>query len=164
MKKIIVLLLALAMVLSFTACGKKTGPAEETATPAKDAATVKAEEESAFSAEFTDKLYAIQQNYHMGTAGSSLKAATLAAEIMDIFTEHKPSAELIKNCVKEFTETLSGEALTEYPEQIDGVIGASEQINGENGKALLDDCGYTGNGYPWDAEKMAECFAAMKIS
>ena len=148
LKRTILALLALVFLLSCTACGKS-------------AKVEKAEEESAFASYFTDKLYAVSQNYHPGTAGCSLVAATLAAEIMDLFTEYAPSAELIKNCMKEFTETLTDET---FSDSISAIISAAEQLNGENGKDFLDSSGYTGDGYPWNAEKMAECFAAMKLS
>lgn len=151
MKKMLILVLTLAMLLSCSACGKKT---EEP----------RIDPDSSFAADFTDKLYAIQQNYHAGVAGCSLRAAALAGEIMDIFTQSSPSETVIKNAVKEFTETLSGDALSEFPSQIDGIISASEQLTAENGKDLLDSCGYTGSGYPWDADSMAKCFAAMKLS
>lgn len=150
MKKTLILLLVLAMLLSASACGKKQ---EEP----------KIDPNSSFAADFTDKLFAIQQNYHNGVAGCSLTAAALAAEIMDIFTQSSPSEALIKSAVKEFAETLSGDAAAEFPSQIDAIVSAAEQLNAENGKDLLDICGYTGSGYPWNAESMAKCFAAMKL-
>lgn len=158
MKKIMILVLTIAMVLSLAACGAKK--AEE---PAKEAGPVQTEADSSFAADFTDKLYAIQQNYHNGTAGSSLKAAALAAEIMDIFKEANPSVELVAGCLKEFAETLTGEAAAEYPEQLAAIAGAAEQLCSENGKGLLEDCGYNGTGYPWDAEQMTKLFGAMII-
>ena len=151
MKKSILIILAIAMLLSLAACGKKE--AEE---PFIDP-------NSSFAADFTDKLYAIQQNYHPGTAGCSLTAAALAAEIMDIFTEYHPSEKLIRDVVKEFADSLKGDAAAEYPAQIDAVISASEQLNAENGKDLLDSCGYAGSGYPWNAEEMAKYFSAVQI-
>lgn len=117
----------------------------------------------AFAAEFTDLLSDLQQNYHGGTAGCSLRAAAIAAEMMDIFTLHSPSSELIRNTVTEFYGTLSGDAAAEFPSQLEGIVSSSDYITDENGKDLLDSCGYTGQGYPWDAAKMEECFAAVRI-
>lgn len=151
MKQTLILILTLTLLISCSACGKKQ---EEP----------RIDPNSSFAADFTDKLYAIQQNYHSGVAGSSLRAAALAAEVMDIFTQSSPSESLIKDAMKEFAETLSGDAAAEFPSQIDAIISASEQLTAENGKDLLDSCGYVGNGYPWKAESMAKCFAAMKLS
>ena len=144
-KKILVLLLAAAMLLSMTGCTSKKA---------------KAQAESAFAADFTDKLYAVSKNYHPGTAGCSLTAACLAAEIMDIFTQSSPSSDVISAAVKEFADTLTGDEAAEFPEQLAAIVSASEELSGEYGKDLLDSCGYAGTGYPWDFAKMAECFAA----
>ncbi|MDO5444259.1 MAG: hypothetical protein Q4F31_01390 [Eubacteriales bacterium] len=151
MKKIFILTLTLAMLFSCSACGKKE-------------AEPRIDPNSSFAADLTDKLFAIQQNYHSGVAGCSLRAAALAAEVMDIFTQGNPSEALIKDAVKEFAETLSGDAAAEFPSQIDAIIAASELLTAENGKDLLDSCGYTGSGYPWNTDNMAKCFAAMKLS
>ena len=148
MKKTMVLLLAVLLTISAVGCGKNEP---------------KIDPDSSFAADFTDKLYAIQQNYHSGTAGCSLRAAALAAEIMDIFTQSDPSEKLIKNTVKEFAETLSGDEAKEFPSQIDAIIEASDLLTKEDGKGLLDDCGYNGQGYPWNADRMTKCFAAMKL-
>lgn len=159
-QKITVLFLAAAMLLSCTACSlsiKKESAADPSeAVPSFDP-------DAAFAADFTDKLYAVSQDCHPGTAGSSLRAAALAAEMMDIFTQFNPSADVIRSAVKEFAETLTGDAAADFPVQLEAVSGASVSLTAEGGKELLDCCGYAGQGYPWDADAMAACFAAVKL-
>ena len=146
MKKILCVLLALAMVFALCACGKSS--------------KMSAEDESAFCADFTDKLYAISQNYHPGTAGCSLTGAELAAEIMDVFTQFKPTAELVKKAFDEFKSSLDADAQANFTEQLSGIAGAFTSLSGENAEGLLSDCGYTGEG-KWDISALTPLFDAF---
>ncbi|MGM9662356.1 MAG: hypothetical protein ACI3WR_04620 [Oscillospiraceae bacterium] len=122
-----------------------------------------AAEDEAASAdpELTNLLAAISQNYHEGTAGSSLKAAAYAGMLLDWFAENEPERERISASVIDFLSTLEKPALEAFPEQLRSVHEAARELCGEYGGDLLDACGYAPSHYPWDEEQMEECFAAV---
>ena len=117
-----------------------------------------------FAADFTDALYHIQQNCQPGTAGSSLKAACLAAECMDLFTEAQPAPEEVTEILKEFADSLAGDDAELFPEQLENVRSAGEELLGEYAEDLLESCGYESENFPWDAELMTACFDAMTLA
>ena len=174
-KNSFLIVFSVAAMMIFASCGTQKvvpekNPASERSETVQAAAEVAPQEvlpaeasNGTFAAEFTDQLFDMQQNYRGGTAGCSLRAAAIAAKMMDVFTVHSPSSELIRNTVTEFYGTLSGDAAAEFPSQLEDIVSSASGITGENGKDLLDSCGYTGQGYPWDAAKMDECFAAVRI-
>ena len=96
-----------------------------------------------------------------GTAGSSLSAAACAAEMADFFFESGVSPDAVDRSVREMQASLPQDDAQLFEMQLDAVVGAFSNLTAENGKGLLDDCGYAAAHFPWDAENVRNCFVAM---
>ena len=116
-----------------------------------------------FETVFADILADIQKNCEVGTAGSSLKAAALAGKVLDTFAAYKPDTADIQSAVSSYYVSLGSKAKAGFGEQMNAVASAAEQLLGDNGEALLSDCGYQAESYPWDASVMAAYINAMKL-
>lgn len=104
-----------------------------------------------------------QENYHPGTAGSSLTGYAYAARFMDLFTEDNVDGDTVGKAAKSFADTLSSEEQSTLHEQFSGLKNAAEYLlNEENARDLLMDCGYEPLYCPWAAEQMTSCFEAME--
>ena len=123
-----------------------------------------AESEDNFSEVFADELADIQKKCEIGTAGSSLKAAALAGQLLDTFAQYKPNASDIQSAVSSYYISLGSKAKTEFAEQMNLVADIAEQLIGENGEGLLSDCGYEATNYPWDASVMSTYISALRIN
>lgn len=111
--------------------------------------------------ELTNLLGDISQNYHDGTAGSSLKAAVYAGKLLDWFAEKQPERSAVEAAVIDLLSTLEKPALEAFPGQLRSVHEAARELCGPQGGDLLDACGYEPAHYPWDEEEMEERFAAI---
>ncbi|MGM9619809.1 MAG: hypothetical protein ACI3W8_08265 [Oscillospiraceae bacterium] len=111
--------------------------------------------------ELTNLLAAISQNYHVDTAGSSLKAAVYAGTLLDWLAENEPGQEALAASVIDFLSALEKPALEAFPEQLRGVHEAARELCGAHGEELLDSCGYEPAHYPWDEARMEESFAVI---
>lgn len=104
-----------------------------------------------------------QENYHPGTAGSSLTGSAYAARFMDLFTEENVDGDTVGKAAKSFAASLSSEEQSILHEQLSGLKSAAEYLlSEENASELLLDCGYEALYFPWNAEQMTSCFEAME--
>ena len=104
-----------------------------------------------------------QENYHPGTAGSSLTGSAYAARFMDLFTEENVDGDTVGKAAKSFAGSLSSEEQSILHEQLSGLKSAAEYLlSEENASELLLDCGYEALYFPWNAEQMTSCFEAME--
>ena len=117
-----------------------------------------------FDSVFAGLLADIQKNCEVGTAGSSLKGAIYAGKLLDAFVDYKPDAAAVQSAVSSYYISLGSKAKANFGDQMNLVCSQAEQLLGENGEALLSDCGYQAKNYPWDASLMSAYVNAMKIS
>lgn len=106
-------------------------------------------------ARLTQLLTEVDNTMQPGTAGSSLKAAYLAALLLDWSRE----TELDEASIAAITQAAAANARTDQPagfsEKMQSVFSAYELLMTPEGEGLLTDCGYTGSGYPWTEEDAA---------
>lgn len=135
MKRSILCLLA-ALCLCLTACGRTQAPPE---TP------------TLVSPALSAQLNLLRDRVQPGTAGASLKAAIVAADLLDWADDPAPQ-ENIDATVQSWLAAQSEEALERLPEQIDQLSGTVERLltDYEGCAGLLEDAGLEGRG-PWDA-------------
>ena len=113
-------------------------PPEATAVPEKTDTAVPA---TAEKNGMYDALCDLFQNYHPGTAGSSLTGARIAATIVDFSIANGPDA--VRAGAQAFDlgeETEFGET---FAEKLAIMYETAMGLYGENGKSLLTDGGYT---------------------
>ena len=145
MKRLILLLLPLCLLLA--ACGS-TAPAP-TAAP----------EAPAIPAALLD---AIRDSVQPGTAGSSLKAASVVADLLDWAAAGAPAG--LSEAVSAWLKAQSGEARAALPEQLDALRGALEQLAqaDESAKGLMQDAGLENRG-PWSEEAFQRAEALLSL-
>ncbi len=120
-------------------------------------------QEEGFPEIMTGYLRDFRENYHPGTAGSSLTGSAYAARFMDLFTEENADAEEVRKVARSFADSLSSEEQSLLHEQFTGLKSAAEYLlNEKNAPDLLLDCGYEALYFPWNAEQMTSCFEAME--
>lgn len=110
-----------------------------------------------------DSLSAIQQGYFPGSAGSSLVGATYAAQLADLFTGVRPSAENVAQEVHTFAATLSVEDRILFATQLFGVKNSFQEL-ATNGIGILETAGATAVLYPWDNATLSTLFSSMVLS
>ena len=108
----------------------------------------------------TAQLNRLRDGVQPGTAGSSLKAAGAAADLLD-WAEDPIPQENIDATVAEWLSTQSAEARERLPEQVEALHGMVVELTTAYGDAagLLADAGLTGRG-PW-SEAAAERAIAL---
>ena len=103
-----------------------------------------------------DALCDLFQNYHPGTAGSSLTGARIAATIVDFSIANGPDA--VRAGAQAFDlgeETEFGET---FAEKLAIMYETAMGLYGENGKSLLTDSGYTPTHYPYAAKDVRDAY------
>lgn len=169
MKRFAAALLALILCATLmTACSPKpeqpaatSGNATEapTATPEATAVPEKTDTAVPATAEkngMYDALCDLFQNYHPGTAGSSLTGARIAATIVDFSIANGPDA--VRAGAQAFDlgeETEFGET---FAEKLAIMYETAMGLYGENGKSLLTDSGYTPTHYPYTAKDVRDAY------
>ena len=108
----------------------------------------------------TAQLNRLRDGVQPGTAGSSLKAAGIAADLLD-WAEDPIPQENIDATVAEWLAAQSAEARERLPEQRDALRAALKELTTayEDAAGLLADAGLTGRG-PW-SEAAAERAIAL---
>ena len=117
--------------------------------------------EAQTDAELEALLDAVRTRVFPGTAGSSLSAAACAAKLADFFTEHGTEPDAVESTVQSMLAALDGEDKALFEMQLDAVAGAFSALTGENGAGLLEDCGYESAHFPWEGERVKNCFVAL---
>lgn len=128
-------------------------PPEATAAPEKNDTAVPA---TAEKNGMYDALCDLFQNYHPGTAGSSLTGARIAATIVDFSIANGPDA--VRAGAQAFDlgeETEFGET---FAEKLAIMYETAMGLYGENGKSLLTDSGYTPTHYPYAAKDVRDAY------
>ena len=154
MKKIPLMLLLAAMLLSLCACGETAGspssPAPETPAPAEESTIIieaPAEEDTTPLSQVLDS---INENTEVGTAGSSLRAAQSAAMLMDWCAETSLDAEQVRAATVEWLSPMGNDAQTEFAQKLELVDTMCLELIHKDGTSLLESAGYTSSSYPWD--------------
>ena len=161
MKRLLLLFLSVFALL-LAACG--TSAPAESPTPGDgeqpavitDAAATPATNSTLFIL-----LDALRDGVQPGTAGSSLKAAIVAADLLD-WAKDPPPQDSVSLTVRDWLAAQSEDALALLPEQLSSLTGTVEQLVGdyEASQGLLEDAGLTGRG-PWSAEVGAQALALL---
>lgn len=134
-------------------------PPEATAVPEKTDTAVPA---TAEKNGMYDALCDLFQNYHPGTAGSSLTGARIAATIVDFSIANGPDA--VRAGAQAFDlgeETEFGET---FAEKLAIMYETAMGLYGENGKSLLTDSGYTPTHYPYAAKDVRDAYIEIFIA
>ena len=147
MKKIVLALLLCAALL-LSACA--SAPKSESAAPA--AAETEAAAEPTVDPALSALLGEIRDRMHLGTAGSSLKAAALAVELLNWGVDSEADAASVSLTFSEWLEALSPEEQAEFYQQLQAVDHSLQILltPGETAEALLSDAGCEDRGYPWN--------------
>jgi hypothetical protein len=152
MKKTIVFLILAALLLC--ACG--TAPAPET--PAAPSEPSPAPEASAApasgAAELSALLGELRENVSIATAGSSLRAAAMAARLLDWAEGAELTDEEILAALAPWLGELDDGVPADFLEQlaaVDGAIQSLEEMDEARARGLLTDAGCEDCGYPWSA-------------
>ena len=106
-----------------------------------------------------DALCDLFNNYHPGTAGSSLTGARIAATIVDFSIENGLDA--VRSGATAFDlgeETEFGEKLTD---KLTMMYETAMGLYGESGKSLLTDGGYTPTNFPYSAKDVRDAYTAI---
>jgi surface antigen len=153
MKKTLAILLASTMLLALCACGAASSPA---ATQTPTAAT----QQPVQTTELTNMLKEITDKYEQGTAGSSLKAAAVAGEMLDWYVQAKPTDADVTAETSAYFATLDKTVSQTFISKLDDVYGAAMQTCGSDGADLLSTAGYTPKG-TWTGSDAKTLFTAV---
>ncbi len=174
------MVLLIAAIMVFGGCKKKNQEPETTAAPTTAAVTTaapttaapetkeetKAEPTTAArqsanpveAGALTEALEEINKHSAGGEAGSSLKTARRAAELMTWYMEEKPSGDRVMKETENYLKTLSSpDAFRSGLEQI---YQAALDTVGEDGKNLLSDAGFDGE-ITWTEKDVNRLFNAI---
>lgn len=145
MKKTIVFLILAALLLC--ACGTAPAPETPAASPAAAAPSLAKEELSALLGE-------LRENVSIATAGSSLRAAAMAARLLDWAEGAELTDEEILAALAPWLGELDDGVPADFLEQlaaVDGAIQSLEEMDEARARGLLTDAGCEDCGYPWSA-------------
>ena len=152
MKKIALILLSAAILLSLCACGEKAPEASPAASeaPAEESTIVIEAPPAEDAAPLSQVLDSINENTEIGTAGSSLRAAQSAAMLMDWCAETSLDAEQVRAATVEWLSPMGNNAQTEFAQKLELVDTMCLELIHKDGSSLLESAGYTSSSYPWD--------------
>ena len=121
-----------------------------------------AEHPDSVSPALTARLDQLRDGVQPGTAGSSLKAASVAAELLD-WAEDPIPRENIEATVAAWLEAQSAEARERLPEQIDALRYSVKELTTayEDAAGLLSDAGLEGRG-PWSEAAAEQVYALLE--
>ena len=174
MKKSVLLLILTAMAITASACNgsdvtgtmtmnssaKQETKSTEAAVTGDDTAQNTPTTASAVT-QLDNMLNEINTDVQPGTAGSSLKAVKVAANLLDWGTETCLSQEEIKSETVRWLSDKGNDEQVEFSQKMADVYDAYQELLGENAEELLLSAGYTGKGYPWGSSKV-EAIEAIK--
>ncbi len=145
MKKTIVFLILAALLLC--ACGTAPAPETPAASPAAAAPSLAQEELSALLGE-------LRETVSIATAGSSLRAAAMAARLLDWAEGAELMDEEILAALAPWLGELDDGVPADFSEQlaaVDGAIQSLEEMDEARARDFLTDAGCEDCGYPWSA-------------
>lgn len=169
MKRILMITLALFVLLSLTACGKKAPAATPTPAPVPTATPAPTPEPTPaptptptpeplplapdlpeiHDAALEDIFEGVLSVYP-GTAGSSLRAARCAAWLLDWGAVTSLTDDEIYSAVGSWMDKQSDERLAIFLESILAVYDRCYDLKGENAEAIMSDAGIESSRYPWN--------------
>lgn len=117
----------------------------------------------AAAARLRDMFDRIIEDYYPGTAGSSLTAARLAAELADVIAESGFSPEQVEWITYYYARSMDASMASYFGQQMDAIIASFDYIRTESGSGLLADSGYESAYYPWDDGVVEQCVHAIPI-
>lgn len=183
MKKILAILSAAVLALSFAACGTNPGQvqatiiptestdfAQETEPVAQESAQPEPEQtaeipentDGTATQQLTDILDDIDENIMPGTAGSSLRSAAQAAALLDWAAQTDMSAEDARSATVDWLSPKGNDIQVAFNEKISCVDEAYKQlISTDDAEDILSTAGYQSSGYPWNESAFAIVEAIM---
>lgn len=168
MKKLICVMLCMMIIFSLAACGKEEPvptpaptmvsqviPTPEPTVPPTPAPTpeplpLQPELPPVVDEGLNAVLDSITVDVQSGTAGSSLKAARCAAQLLDWGSVTALSDDEIYSAVGTWLQQQDDQRLMMFLENILVVYDASYDLRGENAQSLMDTAGITSSAYPWN--------------
>ena len=163
MKKLFLLLLTGMLLLC--ACGQV--PEETPETPEVPAAV----EPEATPAPAGEELYALlgelRETVSIGTAGSSLRAVSMAAKLLDWAEEAELTDEELLSALSPWLGELEDGIPADFLEQLAAVDGMVQLLTGEDAAqamGLLSDAGCEDCGYPWSEKAVATVERLMTLA
>ncbi len=152
MKKIALILLSAAILLSLCACGEKAPEASPAASeaPAEESTIVIEAPPAEDAAPLSQVLDSINENTEVGTAGSSLRAAQSAAMLMDWCAETALDTEQVRTATVDWLSPMGNDAQTAFAQKLELVDTMCLELIHKDGSSLLESAGYTSSSYPWD--------------
>jgi len=111
-------------------------------------------------AELTALLLSIRDDYRPGTAGSSLTAIRLAAEIMDWYGT-AGSVNVAVETMMALGDPGADVAGNAYADKLEAVYSSAVNLWGHYGQMALSDCGYTPSCFPYEMSDVREVFDAL---
>lgn len=154
MKKIALILLSAAILLSLCACGEKTPgaspAASEAPAPAEESTIIIEAPPAEESTPLSQVLDSINENTQAGTAGSSLRAVQSAAMLMDWCAETTLDSEQVRAAAAEWLSALAEADKTELEMKLELVDTMCLELIHKDGSSLLQDAGVESSAYPWD--------------
>lgn len=163
MKKLFLLLLTGMLLLC--ACGQV--PEEAPETPEGPAAV----EPEATPAPAGEELYALlgelRETVSIGTAGSSLRAVSMAAKLLDWAEEAELTDEELLSALSPWLGELEDGIPADFLEQLAAVDGMVQLLTGEDAAqamGLLSDAGCEDCGYPWSEKAVATVERLMTLA
>ena len=169
MKKYLALFLALSMIFAIAACGKKSGAPAPAPTASPTAAPTPEPTPEATPVptatpeppplvpdlppvydEDLSRILEATLSVQPGTAGSSLRAARVAAWLLDWGAVTKLTDDEIYSAVGTWLDAQSSERLQVFLESFLAVYDQSYNLRGENAEAIMSDAGIESSLYPWN--------------
>lgn len=107
----------------------------------------------------------INENIHEGEAGSSLKIAQVAADVLDFTMRTELDADAIRAQTEAYFSALSEDEKMEYPNKVllmgETIYTLRENANGA-APEILDSAGITDSGYPWTEDAFEKTVAIQQ--
>lgn len=104
----------------------------------------------------------IQTDVEVGTAGSSLKATIVAADVLDFTMSTDISEEHLEEQTAQYMEGLSEEDRTNFPDQMVMLGETIHTLKDGDAQSLLNDAGVTESAYPWNDEAYTKADAILR--
>ena len=180
MKRTFALILSLCLILILSACGK-TNPAptpeptvavteaptptpeptpEPTPAPTPDPLPLQPDLPPVHD-EALDKILDATLSVYPGSAGTSLRAARVAAWLLDWGAETKLTDDEIYSAVGTWMDRQSDENLRIFLESILSVYDRSYDLRGEHAEELMADAGIESSLYPWNDRAVRAVFSGF---
>lgn len=132
-----------------TATQQETTTAQQTTTAA-EATTAAADKKDIENMKTV--LKEIKEDVRVGTAGSSMNAVKVAADMLNWGVETKLSDETVQAEVKNWYASLSQDDKDDFNEEFKSVYSVYKQLIGPNAENIIKSVDYDIKGYPWSTE------------